>query len=211
MEEHMLVEKTIKDFLDDLASSSSTPGGGSSAALVAANSAALVSMVCNLTIGKKGYENVQDEVREILRDSEKLREEFIRLIDLDAEAFSGIMDAYHLPKTNSEEKAIRKEAIQAETKKAAQVPMRTIELAVETLSLAKEIAEIGNKRLVSDAGVAASLASAAIESAWYNVEINLNSIKDEKFVEEMFQHGENLMDEADELYEASLDIVDRML
>lgn len=207
----MLVDKTLTEFLNDLASSNSTPGGGSSAALVASNAAALVSMVCNLTLGKNGYEDVQDEVREILRDSEKLREEITRLIDVDAEAFAGIMDAYHLPKTNPEEKAIRKEAIQAETKKAAQVPMRTIELSVEVLSLAKEIAEIGNKRLVSDAGVATTLASAAIEAAWYNVEINLKSIQDEDFVDEMQQHGENLMDEADELYETALDIVDRML
>lgn len=207
----MLVDKTLAGFLDELASGSSTPGGGSASALVAANSAALVSMVCNLTLGKKGYETVQDDVRDILHDSEKLREELTRLVDLDAEAFMEIMDAYQLPKTNAEEKAIRKEAIQAATRKASQVPMRTIELAVEVLSLAKEIAEIGNKNVVSDAGVAASLASSAVESAWYNVVINLKSIEDENFVEEMEEHGENLMDEADELYETALDIVDNLL
>jgi len=207
----MLVDKKIGDFLNELASGASTPGGGSSAALVAANAAALVSMVCNLTLDKKGYEDVQEEIREILHDSEKLREELTRLIDLDAEAFDEIMDAYRLPKSNFEEKAIRKEAIQAATRKASQVPMRTIELAVETLSLSKEVAEIGNKNVLSDAGVAASLASAAVESAWFNVEINLKGIEDDKFVEEMEEHGENLMDEADELYEAALDAVDRMI
>ncbi|HDR90721.1 MAG TPA: methenyltetrahydrofolate cyclohydrolase [candidate division Zixibacteria bacterium] len=207
----MLVDKKLSEFLNELASGASTPGGGSSAALVAANAAALVSMVCNLTIDKKGYEEVQDAIREILHDSEKLREELTRLIDLDAEAFDEIMDAYRLPKSNFEEKAIRKEAIQAATRKASQVPMRTIELAVETLSLAKEVAEVGNKNVLSDAGVAASLASAAVESAWFNVEINLKGIDDDKFVEEMEEHGENLMDEADELYEAALDAVDRMM
>lgn len=206
-----MVDKKLSEFLNELASGASTPGGGSSAALVAANAAALVSMVCNLTIDKKGYEEVQDAIREILHDSEKLREELTRLIDLDAEAFDEIMDAYRLPKSNFEEKAIRKEAIQAATRKASQVPMRTIELAVETLSLAKEVAEVGNKNVLSDAGVAASLASAAVESAWFNVEINLKGIDDDKFVEEMEEHGENLMDEADELYEAALDAVDRMM
>jgi len=207
----MFVEMNVGEFLDKLASKSSTPGGGSVAALAGANAAALVSMVCNLTIGKKGYEDVQEDVAEILHNSEKLRYEFTKLIDLDAEAFNEIMDAYKLPKTSDEEKSVRKEAIQVATRKASQVPLRTLELTVELLSLASESAKVGNKNVLSDAAVAASLASSAMESAWFNVEINLRSINDDVFVNELIERGESLMDEGDELYETTLDTVDERI
>ncbi len=207
----MLIESKITEFLDDLAGKSSTPGGGSAAALVGACAAALVSMVFNFTIGKKGYESVQDRVKELLTESERLRAEFTKLIDLDAGAFDKIMAAYKLPKSNDEEKSSRKTAIQAATKEAASVPFKTAELSVELLSLAMESAEIGNKNVVSDAAVAASLAYSSMESAWVNVEINLKSITDDDFVDNMRERGEILMAEGDELYESTLEVAGNII
>ncbi|RKZ28376.1 methenyltetrahydrofolate cyclohydrolase [bacterium] len=207
----MLADMRITEYLDELASKSPAPGGGSVAALVGANGAALVSMVCNLTIGKKGYEEVRDDMVEYLKESERLRDEFIKLIDLDAEAFNEIMDAYRLPKSNDEEKNIRKEAIQAATRKATMVPVRTIELAVELLSLTRETAETGNENVISDAAVAASLGNAAMESGWFNVKINLNGINDDNFIEEITEHIENLFAEGDELYEGAMEIIEKRM
>jgi len=204
----MLADMKLTEYLDELASSSSVPGVGSAAALMGANAAALVSMVCNLTIGKKGYEDVADEIGELLVESEKLRHEFVKLVDLDAQAFAEVMDAYKLPKTTEEEKHIRQGAIQAATRKATQVPLRTIELAVELLSLAREAGEYGNKNVISDAGVAATLGVAAMEAAWLNVQINLNPIVDERFKEEILDRGEALLDEGEELYEDAISIVE---
>ncbi|MCK5832938.1 cyclodeaminase/cyclohydrolase family protein [bacterium] len=204
----MLVDHDINCFLDELASQSPAPGGGSVAAMSGALGTALISMVCRLTIGKKGYENVEENIADILSEAEQVREEFIKLIDLDAEAFSGIMKAYKFPKETDEEKKIRTEAIQAATLKATQIPMRIIELSVKMLSLAHEAGESGNKNVVSDIGVAGAMLNAAVDAAWYNVEINLSSIKDKQFFEEISERGEILLDEAEELYESVMEIAD---
>ncbi len=204
----MLIDHNIQGFLDELASQSSTPGGGSVAALSAALGTALISMVCRLTLGKKGYESVEENIAEILAETENIREEFVKLIDLDAEAFGAIMEAYKLPKETEEEKNIRLEAIQASTRKATQIPMRVIELSVKMLSLAQEAGEIGNKNVVSDIGVAGAMLNAAVDSAWYNVEINLSGINDKHFFEEISERGELLLDEAEELYENVMEIAD---
>jgi len=207
----MLKELKITDFLDKLASKSPTPGGGSVAALSGGLSISLVSMVCNLTLGKKNYEGVEEQTREILVNSERIRGEFTKLVDLDAEAFQEIMDAYKLPKSDETEKKIRSEAIQAALRKATQVPLRTMELSVETLALAKECANIGNKNVVSDAGVAGSLAAATMESAWFNVQININSIKDQSFTEGIEERAQKLLDEGDALYDDTMEYVEKRL
>jgi len=207
----MLIDHDIRGFIDELASKSPAPGGGSVAALAGALGAGLVSMVCRLTIGKKGYENVEDEIKEILRESESIREEFIKLIDLDAEAFNAIMSAFKLPKSTDEDTHIRTEAIQASTRKATLIPMRVIDLAVKALSLAQAAGTIANNRVMSDIGVAGSMLSAAVESAWFNVEINLNSIKDKKFFDEINDRGELLLDECEELYENVMEIADSIM
>lgn len=204
----MLIDHNIQGFLDELASQSPTPGGGSVAALSAALGTALISMVCRLTMGKKGYEDVEENIAEILAETENVREEFVKLIDLDAEAFAAIMEAFKLPKETEEDKNIRLEAIQASTRKATQIPMRVIELSVKMLSLAQEAGEIGNKNVVSDIGVAGAMLNAAVDSAWYNVEINLSGINDKHFFEEISERGELLLDEAEELYENVMEIAD---
>ncbi len=204
----MLIDRGIDEFLDELASKSPTPGGGSVAALSGALGAGLVSMVCGLTIGKKGYESVEEEMTRILAESDEIRGEMTKLVDLDAEAFNAIIKAYGFKKSTDEERHIRTEAIQASLRKAAEVPMRVIELAVKALSLASEAGKIGNKNVLSDIAVAGVMLNAAVDAAWFNVSVNLDSIKDEKFCDEMSGRGELLLDEAEELYETVMETVD---
>jgi len=187
-----LASLSVKGFLSELGSSSPAPGGGSVAALSGALGAALVSMVCHLTIGKKGYENVSDEMNEVLKKSDILKEKLTLLVDEDTNAFNKVMTAYKMPKETDEEKEKRRNTVQDALKNAANVPLDVMRQCVNVLNLAKTASEKGNKNSVSDAGVAALMSWAGIKSAALNAEINLSGIKDEKFVSEMKNEVETL-------------------
>ena len=176
----MLIDKKVSNFLDELASNSPTPGGGSVAALTGALGAALISMVGNLTVGKKKYEDVEEDIKKIISSSEKLRYELSQLIEDDVKVFNNFMATYKMPKETEDEKRIRAEKIQKSLIKAAKVPLRVAYKCLDIMSLSKEVAEKGNINVVSDAGVAVLMAEAALESAILNVKINLKTIKDEK-------------------------------
>ncbi|MBU2439321.1 cyclodeaminase/cyclohydrolase family protein [bacterium] len=176
----MLIDKKVSNFLDELASNSPTPGGGSVAALAGALGAALISMVGNLTIGKKKYEDVEEDIKKIISSSEKLRYELSQLIEEDVMAFNNFMATYKMPKETEDEKKIRAEKIQESLIEAAKVPLTVAYKCLDVLSLSKEVAEKGNINVISDAGVAVLMAQAALESAILNVKINLRMIKDEK-------------------------------
>jgi len=178
----MISQKTVTKFLDELASNSPAPGGGSVAALAGALGAALTSMVCRLTIGKKKYGAVEGEVKTVLAESEELRRTFTALVDQDTEAFNKVMETYGLPKETDDQKALRTAAIQGATKEAALVPLSVMKHVIDALALAKVVAEKGNVNSISDAGVSAMMLYAAAESAALNVQINLNSIHDSEFV-----------------------------
>lgn len=178
----MFIEKTVTDFLDALASKEPVPGGGSGAALAGAQAAALVSMVCNLTIGKKGYEAVDSAMKELLAKSEPIRLELPQLLEDDTRVYSRVMAAYRLPKKTPEQSQAREEAMQVALKEAAQVPMTIAERCAQVVDLALPAAEMGNQWAVSDAGVGALLAEACMHAALLNVTINLASIKDEDYV-----------------------------
>jgi len=188
--EYMIEEKgklatmQIDTFLNELASSSPAPGGGSIAALSGALGIALTSMVCNLTIGKEKYKKHEKEIKETLKKSEKLRKELTKLIDEDANAFNDVIKAFKMPKETEEQKTKRSKAIQESYKKAASVPLKTAETCEKILNLSQIVAEKGNKNSITDVAVSAIMAEAAIKSAILNVEINLGSIKDEKYVKE---------------------------
>ncbi len=171
-----------QSFLDGVASSSPTPGGGSASALVGSLAAGLTSMVCNLTIGKKKYQEVSEELTKVLGESEELRQRLARLVDDDSQAFDEVMKAYRLPKESPEEKEVRSHRIEQATKGATQVPLEVMEKALRVLELSQVVAEKGTPNSISDAGVAAVLAWSAVEGANLNVEINLSSLKDETFV-----------------------------
>ena len=176
----MLIDKKVSNFLDELASNSPTPGGGSVAALAGALGAALISMVGNLTVGKKKYEDVEEDIKKIISSSEKLRYELSQLIEEDVKVFNNFMSTYKMPKETEDEKKVRAEKIQESLIKAAKIPLKVAYKCLDILSLSKEVAEKGNINVVSDAGVAVLMAEAALESAILNVKINLRMIKDEK-------------------------------
>ena len=181
----MLIDKKVSNFLDELASSSPTPGGGSVAALAGALGAALISMVGNLTVGKKKYEDVEKDIKKIISSSEKLRYELSQLTEEDVKAFNNFMATYKMPKGTKDEKKVRAEKIQDSLIKAARVPLKTAYKCLDIMILSQEIAEKGNINVISDAGVAVLMSEAALESAILNVKINLRMIKDEKIRKEL--------------------------
>lgn len=180
-----LTDKTLVEFLDALASSAPAPGGGSVAALSGALGAALVSMVCNLTLGKKKYAGVEQEVTALVEQSEALRRELAGLLEADVEAYTGVSQAYRMPRDTDEQKAARSAAIQEALKKATVVPIQVAETCCQVLDLCTPAAEMGNVYVVSDAGVAALMAEAGLRSAALNVIININAIRDQAFAGEM--------------------------
>jgi formiminotetrahydrofolate cyclodeaminase len=177
-----MIDKPVNVFLDELASKASTPGGGSAAAIMGAMGAALASMVGNLTIGKKGYEGVEPEIKDLLAKTEALRTKLQGMVADDVDVFNQVMGAYGMPKDTDEQKAARSEAIQAALKAATDVPLACARACAEVIDLCKPVAEKGNKNVISDAGVAVLAAYAALRSAALNVYINAPGIKDQAFV-----------------------------
>lgn len=178
----MATRKTMRTFLDEVASPSPAPGGGSVAALAGALGSALTSMVCHLTVGKKKYADVEDELKKVLDQSEHLREQFTALIERDTVAFNKVMEAFALPKDTDPQKALRGAAIREATKEATLVPLEVMKHCIDALALAQAVASKGNPNSVSDAGVSAYMLHAALESAALNVRINLNGLDDPEFV-----------------------------
>ena len=179
----MTKNNTIAKFLDELASEQPTPGGGGAAAIMGAVGAALVSMVANLTIGKKNYEAFDAELKEARAKAEALRAELTAAINEDVDAFNAVMGAYGLPRGTDEEKAARAAAIQAALKQATDAPLRAVKACHEVIKLSAVVADKGNINVISDAGVAVLAANAGLRSAALNVYINAKSIKDREFAE----------------------------
>jgi formiminotetrahydrofolate cyclodeaminase len=179
----MLTSLSVTNFLDETASNSPAPGGGSVSALAASLGAALTSMVCRLTIGKKKYVAVQHEMEAALISSEKLRAKFTALIDEDTTAFRKVMAAFGLPKETNEQNAQRIASIQEATKEATVVPLRLMELCAEAIEIVKIVVEKGNPSSLSDTGVAVLMLKAACEGAALNIHINLSIIQDAAFIE----------------------------
>jgi formiminotetrahydrofolate cyclodeaminase len=201
----------VKMFLDELASSSPAPGGGSVAALSGALGAALASMVCNLTIGKQGYEGTQDDILTILHKSEELRKHLTDLIDKDTDAFNDVMKAMRLPKETDEQKEHRQNQMQAAFKHAADVPLETARTCVQVMDVARDVAEKGNKNSISDAAVSVLMAQAGVQAAMLNVRINLTSIKDTKYAQKVSTEINELLQNAMEKTAATLGIVETSL
>ena len=187
-----LASMKIGVFLSELASNSPAPGGGSVAALSGGIGAALSSMVCNLTVGKEKYADVQDDIKKALKKSEQLRKDLTKLIDEDTNAFNDVIKAFKMPKDTEEQKKKRSAAIQEGYKTAAQIPLKTAHNCAEILDVAKVVAEKGNVNSITDTAVSALMAKAGVESAILNVKINLGAIKDEKFVRKMSSELDNL-------------------
>ena len=174
----MVSQLSVDEFLEQLASKASTPGGGSAAGLMGAMGAALVSMVCNLTVGKAQYVAVEADMLDLLGRAEALRQALAASIAEDVAAFDQVMAAYGLPKATESEKAARTDAIQAALREAMAVPMQAARLTAQVIDLSSEAADKGNANVISDAGVAVVAALASLKSAALNVYVNAGALKD---------------------------------
>ncbi|BBU60530.1 methenyltetrahydrofolate cyclohydrolase [Methylosinus sp. C49] len=203
----MTKDETIGKFLDDLASERPTPGGGGAAAVMGAIGAALVSMVANLTIGKKNYEAVEEDLKAARAEAERVRAELTAAIDEDVVAFNSVMGAYGLPRATDEDKAVRTAAIQVALKDATLAPLRAVKACFEVIVLSEAVADKGNLNVISDAGVAVLAANAGLRSAALNVYINAKAIKDREFAEKQIGEVEALLAAAAEKTEAVYKVV----
>lgn len=173
------IDSPIRKYLDDLSSKLPAPGGGSASALTSSLGISLLLMVTNFTVGKKGYEEYQDELKKILSHLSSLVSHLASLVDEDVSAYTILSEAYKLPKNTENEIKLRNEKIQAALKNAMSVPCRIFEISVDVLPVADRLSEIGNKNLLSDVTCGVSLLRAGIESAKVNIDVNLKYLKDE--------------------------------
>lgn len=180
-----LKDMTVAELAALTASNSPAPGGGAIAAMTGAYGAALAAMVANLTLGKKGYEDVQDEMAALAGEADKLRTELLEAIQKDSSSFDAFMSALSMPKNTDEEKAARTAAMQQALKEAAEVPYQTALAAARIMPLAEAAVQRGNAKAVTDGLVSAMMARTAVRGALLNVKINLESIKDEAYVAQM--------------------------
>jgi glutamate formiminotransferase/formiminotetrahydrofolate cyclodeaminase len=202
-----LVKMDLRDFTNELSTDSPAPGGGSVAALAGALGSALTSMVANLTVGKKEYQDNWEEMKHVAVKAQKLKDELLRSIDYDTDAFNKLMDAFRLPKKTDEQIAEKERAIEEATKQACLVPLDVMKNSLEILKLAKVVAEQGNENAASDTGFASLMARSAVEGAGLNVKINLPGIKDTEFVEKMKTEINNLIVEADNFQRTIIETV----
>ena len=207
----MLTELTVKDFLNKVAGSDPVPGGGSIAALNGALASALAAMVANLTIGKKKYAEVQEDMQAIAQEAERLMGDFTADIDRDSDAYDRVFACFKMPKETDEEKAARSAAIQEATKYAAQVPLEVARRACALMPLIAEVALKGNQNAVTDACVAMMSARNAVLAAVLNVRINLSSLKDAELVTRLQAEADGLEQEACQQEQALLNKVKALL
>ena len=195
----MLADLSIKEYLAKTASGDPVPGGGSSAALNAALAAALTEMVAQLTIGRRGFEAVDADMRAVAAKAAGLRPKLTADIDRDSDAYAQVLKAYRMPKATEAEKAERSRALQAAFKQAALVPLGVARDAVAIMGLGRAILSQGNPNAASDGAAGVLAARMAARTAVYNVRINLGSIKDETFTAELRREADRLEAEADRL------------
>ena len=194
-----LVNLSVTDFIDLLSTDAPAPGGGSVAALCAAMSGALSAMVANLTVGKKDYLDVQDDVLEIAPLAQDIKLRALNGIDADTDAFNLLMDAMRLPRKSDEEIEIRNAAIEAATQHAILTPLATMKVSLDALHMAERIGKVGNTNALSDAGVAGLTALAAAKAAYYNIRINMPGVTDETFKKDTMQQADQILKECEEI------------
>jgi formiminotetrahydrofolate cyclodeaminase len=206
-----LTEMTLPQFSEILASDAPAPGGGSVAALNAAVGAALIHMVCALTVGKEKYAEHEESVRNIKSGAETLISRSMSIVDSDTDAFNEVTNVFSMPKNTDEEKAARSAAMQSALKSCTVTPFNVMICASEALTLVSDSVDKLNKNAASDIGVAVLNLKTAVQSAWLNVLINLGGIKDAEFVNSYRSKGEEILAEAlpiaDKIYEETLAIV----
>ncbi len=187
-----LINKTLSDFANLTASEAPAPGGGSVSAYLGALGVSLATMVANLSSHKKGWDERWREFGDQAEVGQQIKDKLLKLVDADTESFNAIMSAFSLPKSTTEEKLARGKAIQEATRKAIEIPLQVMQLALESMDLIKSMAESGNPNSVSDAGVGALCARSAVMGAFLNVKINCTGYEDVNFVQQILETGQRM-------------------
>ncbi|MBO7363784.1 MAG: cyclodeaminase/cyclohydrolase family protein [Lachnospiraceae bacterium] len=207
----MVRDLRIEHFLETLGSGAPVPGGGGASALAGAFGTSLGMMVLNLTIGKRRYEEIREELEALLSHLTELREIFYQLADKDEEVFLPLSKAYGMPKNTPEEALVKDAFMQQALYDATVVPLSMMETAVSALEDLKTVAEKGSRLAISDAGVAVSFLRTALDGASYNVKINIRSMKDEQTraglqdrMERLLAYGGTLASEITEIVGARI-------
>ncbi len=202
-----LIDLSVSGFAHETSRESPAPGGGSVAAYSGAIGAALGTMVANLSANKNGWEDRWEEFSQWAEKGQSLKDDLLRLIDEDTAAFNKIMDAFRLPKSNIDERRVRKKAIKAATKNAIRIPYKVMNTSYKALDLLEYMATNGNPNSISDAGVGVLSIRTAVEGAYMNVRINCKDFDDETFVSDMLEKSGNLLDKTKKRCDEILDVV----
>jgi len=210
-DENALVEMKLTDFIDEVSRESPAPGGGSIAALSGSLGVALNSMVSNLTANKRGSEGVDKILNEVAEKCQEIKQQLVRAIDDDTNAFNSFMDARRLPNKTAEEKELRNKAMQAGLKEAVMVPLNTAKQSLKAIELSETVAQYGNPNSITDVGVGAQSAYTGVIGGIYNVLINLKDITDKEFVNEMKKTCTELKSEAQSKLNKVLEFVESKL
>ncbi len=204
-----MTEQSCEYFVDVLASKEPVPGGGGAAALIGAVGTALSDMVGSLTVGKKKYADVQNEIAELKTEAAKLEKEFINLVTRDAEVFEPLSKAYGLPKETEEEQKFKAEVMEKALDEACSVPLQIMECACKAVKLTDAMSKIGTAIAISDAGCGAASLRAALSAASLNVFINTKSMADREKAEKLESHAQWMLDKyipiCDEIFARVLD------
>ncbi len=200
----IVINDSVKQYMDALASDKPAPGGGSASALIGAVGVALLSMVANLTIGKRKFKASEPLIKELLEKAENLRRDLENLVTEDTKAFNEVAKVFKMPRSTTKEKIQRKEKMQEALKFATKVPFAIMEKVVDAIYLHEKSLGNINPTVISDTGVGALCLKAALQGAWLNVKINLISIKDKEFVQNQGEKAQKLLNEgtliADKVY-----------
>ena len=195
----MLANLTVRELWEKAGSDAPTPGGGSIAALMGATGGSLIIKFCNLTLGREKFQGVEEKFRGAKERVEETSFQLTRLCDRDTEAFNGVMRAFRMPKTTDQEIQRRKDTLQQAFREATEVPYQTAELCLSLLQICQEVVEEGNPNAISDLGVGCLGCWAGLEGAILNVKINLPSIKDSAFVEDMLAKVQSISQKGEDL------------
>lgn len=202
-----MMDKNCKEFVEALASKAPVPGGGGAAAYGGAVGMALSTMVGNYTVGKKKYAEVEDEVKELMEQGEKIQSELLALVEKDAEVFEPLSKAYGLPTETEEQKKIKAETLEKESINACSVPMEIMRKAYEGIKVHKRMGEIGSMLVISDVGCGVVFLKSALIAGKLNVVINLKTIKNEEFVSKAREEMDRLVAEGCKMADETLEAV----
>ncbi len=206
-----LIKMNLADFADETASESPAPGGGSISAYMGALGVSLGTMVANLSAHKRGWDKRWQEFSVWAEKGQRYKDELLKLVDEDTQAFNKIMEAIRMPKTSKEDKATRKKAMVAATKNAIEVPFKVMQVSLDSMEVMKAMATFGNPNSASDAGVGALCARSAVMGAYLNVKINAGDLKDKAYVEQKLSEGQKMVEQAQALEVEILKLVDNSI